>query len=248
MGTDIHMFCEVNRDGVWEFTVPEGFECEECKGTGTLVYGPQAQPQYVGKTHQCYWCHGKGKITTYDNRSYRTFAVLAGVRNGTGFAGVPTGDAITPISEPKGRPKKMSKKGRDWFRRHGGDHSDSWLTVAEIDAYMANIPEKRSFTGLIALSDVPEFLRDGKPRSWCGGVGGPSVQIFTLDQAKKILEENPDCAKPTEDMVFASDYVRVDWEESFRDTIDPAFFRYLDTLRPLAEDPANIRLVFNFDS
>lgn len=38
------------------------------------------------------------------NRHYQLFAVLADVRNGTGFAGVKTGDAVEPISEPRGYP------------------------------------------------------------------------------------------------------------------------------------------------
>lgn len=40
-----------------------------------------------------------------DNRNYDTFAVLANVRNGYGFAGVDTGDGFIPISQPRGYPK-----------------------------------------------------------------------------------------------------------------------------------------------
>lgn len=32
------------------------------------------------------------------DRHYQLFAVLAGVRNGYGFAGVPTGEPVTPIA------------------------------------------------------------------------------------------------------------------------------------------------------
>ena len=39
-----------------------------------------------------------------DHRNYDTFAVLADVRNGYGFAGCDTGDGFEPISEPKGFP------------------------------------------------------------------------------------------------------------------------------------------------
>ena len=37
-------------------------------------------------------------------RHYQLFAVLAGVRNGTGFAGVVTGEPVEPISRPRGYP------------------------------------------------------------------------------------------------------------------------------------------------
>lgn len=39
-----------------------------------------------------------------ENRHYQLFAVLAGVRNGHGFAGTPTGDEVTPIAAPRGLP------------------------------------------------------------------------------------------------------------------------------------------------
>lgn len=42
-----------------------------------------------------------------DNRSYDTFAILANVRNGYGFAGCDTGDGYEPICEPKGFPNNF---------------------------------------------------------------------------------------------------------------------------------------------
>lgn len=44
------------------------------------------------------------------NRHYQLFAALAGVRNGVGFAGVPTGEAIKPIAEPRGLPADFGSK------------------------------------------------------------------------------------------------------------------------------------------
>lgn len=44
-----------------------------------------------------------------DYRNYRTFAVLAGVRNGYGFAGFDKGDPITPTSQPRGLPDDLSQ-------------------------------------------------------------------------------------------------------------------------------------------
>ena len=47
-------------------------------------------------------------IVPSQDRNYRAFAVLADVRNGYGFAGFSTGDAVIPISEPRGLPDDMS--------------------------------------------------------------------------------------------------------------------------------------------
>ncbi len=43
-----------------------------------------------------------------EERHYQLFAVLAGVRNGYGFAGVPTGERVKPISSPRGLPKDFA--------------------------------------------------------------------------------------------------------------------------------------------
>lgn len=42
------------------------------------------------------------------DRHYQLFAVLAGVRNGHGFARVRTGEAVKPIAEPRGLPKDFA--------------------------------------------------------------------------------------------------------------------------------------------
>jgi hypothetical protein len=53
--------------------------------------------------------------------------VLADVRNGT------WGDPLKPISEPRGLPKDIDPVVVDDFEF--GDHSQSWLTLAELQAY-----------------------------------------------------------------------------------------------------------------
>lgn len=96
------------------------------------------------------------------DRHYQLFAVLAGVRNGHGFAGVPTGEAVTPIAEPRGLPddfaiedeahplatlEHMNPLSRKWHEDDEklevwmGDHSHSWLTGKEILAWAEKAPE-----------------------------------------------------------------------------------------------------------
>lgn len=58
------------------------------------------------------------KVARYGGRNYVLFAILAGVRNGSGY---------TPICEPRGFPPG--------FTVDDYDHTPSWLTVREILDY-----------------------------------------------------------------------------------------------------------------
>lgn len=48
-----------------------------------------------------------------DNRSYNTFAMLADVRNGSGFAGIKTSDGFPVIHEPRGLPADLERDEND---------------------------------------------------------------------------------------------------------------------------------------
>ena len=81
--------------------------------------------------------YGVGTGEPFGWRSYSVFAFLAGVRNYSG---------ITPISEPRGLPDDLKLPAEDddvdaWL----GDHSYSWLSVAELDAfdYHAEVEDRR---------------------------------------------------------------------------------------------------------
>ncbi len=108
------------------------------------------------------------------DRNYHTFAILADVRNGSGFAGVKTGDQWTPISQPRGLPEDRATfdSGENihyedpsyvWL----GDHSYSWLTLSELQAY--DLSGNYRTSGVINKKQEAE-LKEGKtPESWCGG-------------------------------------------------------------------------------
>lgn len=74
----------------------------------------------------------------FGNRNYSVFGFLAGVRNYS---------AVQPISEPRGLPKDFSCNdidGGDWL----GDHSFSWLSLAELEAFnYEGMMEDRRYTG-----------------------------------------------------------------------------------------------------
>jgi hypothetical protein len=104
MGTDIHLWVEKkNADNTWSFAQLEPWDCDWCGGTGAgNEWREGATPA------PCYWCAGQKKVNRYSSRNYDLFAMLAGVRNGRGFAGIKTGDGFIPISEPRGWPADLS--------------------------------------------------------------------------------------------------------------------------------------------
>jgi len=116
MGCDIHSFVEVkNASGKWE------------KATGFKSDHYDKDSDYFSQEEF------RNGDCVLDARNYNEFAILANVRNGYGFAGVDTGDALKPISMPKGLPEDVSKEVKFESDEWGCDgHSHSWLTAREI--------------------------------------------------------------------------------------------------------------------
>ena len=175
------------------------------------------------------------------NRHYQLFAVLAGVRNGYGFAGVRTGDAIDPISEPRGLPKdfdvdvevhpiKDSSILTPWRRYYDpsdlsvwmGDHSHSWLTADEMLEWYDHAPAV-VHEGVISRRDYEEWDGVSPPSDYCGGIPGRDVVMF-----------------PEKGWT----YVRVGWTASLATEL--AYF--FDEVRRLREEHGEVRFVFGFDS
>jgi len=101
MGTDIHLRVQFkNSKDHWEFV--------ESK----------IPSKYDGTQEPEEW---------YDTRNYRVFAILANVRNGYGFAGIPYSRPLNFISEPKGLPKDLENE--EFFDML---HSCSWLSLKEL--------------------------------------------------------------------------------------------------------------------
>lgn len=121
MGTDIHLLAERQTDNGWEVVPGPVVPCDMCDF-------------YKGR--ECYYCKNerRRRVQWYDDRHYVIFAALADVRNGYGFAGIPTHESLQPISPPRGRPADLSAEADEWLEDHG-DHSDTWLSMEEINAY-----------------------------------------------------------------------------------------------------------------
>ena len=116
----------------------------------------------------------------YPGRNYDEFAILADVRNGSGFAGVDTGDLYEPIAAPKGIPDDCSDEVLDDYEGWGADaHSASWLTLKELKAtpqYWSKTVKKR---GMITKAQAQHLEETGeKPTSWSGGVWGAGAENY----------------------------------------------------------------------
>lgn len=218
MGTDIHMVVERFDGKAWQ---PVRFNERPCVPT-------------CPKNETCWRCWGRGRVSDpiYDGRSYSLFAVLAGIRSGSGFAGTPTGDPIPPISEPRGIPEDFASDRGDI-----GEYGFSWLTLAELQAFDWSQPVKRD--GWVRPDQFKVFRETGRPNGWCAwAAGGETTHVSNTEMARLIMQ-----GKAT-DRTFTT----VEWLSPLIPP-DHEWMRALERLEALAEGkPEHVRIVFGFDS
>ena len=157
--------------------------------------------------------NGKWEVLESDppalkHRNYNTFAILADVRNGSGFAGIRTGGGFNPIAEPRGLPDDLSdelqgvKEERRAYEdepRWFGDHSFTWLTLREILEY--DYQQSTSERGVLT-PDVwlkLEHDRDWKakvydedmarPEQWSGMISGGDTVIISAEEARRRVKD-----------------------------------------------------------
>lgn len=192
------------------------------------------------------------------DRHYQLFAVLAGVRNGRGFAGVVTGQEVVPISEPRGYPEgfkvdendchvvgrleEIDPRRQKWhkaeFCEEGenplalsmGDHSHSWLTGEEMLNWYANAPVVVQ-TGIMSRDAYNKWDKVSHPESYCGGVWGAG--IITIKDNKQERENTPNWT-----------HIAVEWDASLREECGYFF----DEVARLQAEHGKVRFVFGFDS
>ena len=226
MGTDIHLYVEKKTSKGWE-----------------EVLAPYER-SYGGRSWSPYRETGKWDDPRPDptNRHYNVFGFLADVRNGRGFAGVYTGEPTPPQFPGRGIPKDTSmKKVGETEDDEGylpiGDHSFTHATLKELlDAPW----DMEVYSG--GLVSVNEFLnRDehGVPPSWCGGVGGGDTQIIdSPEKFQKMIDAGED---------LTGKYCRVGWKWKPLENSD--FRRWcVEVLKPMVEDPEDMRVLIGFDS
>lgn len=181
----------------------------------------------------------------FRNRNYDLFGILANVRNGSGFAGIQTGEGWPSIADDRGFPDDFDADKAlpdpaypEYGPRSLGDHSFTWVSLDELKAFDWDGTETWLY-GVVPAEQYERLSASGEsPDSYCGGTHGPGIVTYDPDdyKAAKIAGALP--KRP---------HVRMGWPETARSaTYDwpGKVFPWLDSLaegRPL-------RLVMGFDS
>lgn len=258
MGTDIHMAVEVKKNGRWERRLPVGDE----RDPYLVEQAKKAQASRTDDWGKSYYPR-RAQVTWFDHRNYDAFAILANVRNGHGFAGIPTGGGFVPISDPRGLPDDLSPEVRklDYMSRpedddthedehdvNLGDHSQSWLSLEELLAYDWN--QTTTHYGCLPLAtfvDRIEKNKTGFPDSYSGGISGPGIVLLSRADALTRLHGGGIAERKGEHV-----YVREEWTSTYAEAAGALYDRLVPNLKALAEregvSPADVRIVFGFDS
>lgn len=249
MGTDIHMLAEYRaaQSDPWGIlTAPE-------------VVKDEWEKKYYNQQPDDPWRHNRWRYSWYTGRNYNLFGQLANVRNGSGFAGVDLGDGWIPISHPRGLPADLSKKARKLHEAADDEGSQedafwlgydnySWLDGKDLQNY--DLTQTSNVRGVISLEDWTEWWNRTKGAepfegSYSGGISGPRIVTMTQKEALARLTAAGGSIVTSIDTKL---YVQAEWSMTYHD-VAPWFW---DTVVPalLADvsDPANVRLVFGFDS
>ncbi len=170
----------------------------------------------------------------FRSRNYDLFGILADVRNGSGFAGIHTGDGWPSIAPGRGLPEGVSEP--DDYSL--GDHSFTWVSLDELKAFPWDTTQTTLY-GVVPAEDYERLSAAGEsPTSWSGGISGHGIVTYETDQYRAVKAAGLLSKRP---------YVRMSWPETARTaTYDwpGKVFPWLDELaagRPL-------RLVMGFDS
>lgn len=233
MGCDIHFYVERVEDGAWASAdrwTPDG-DSEANEPPVTLDY----------------------KDSFYHDRNYDLFAILAGVRNGRGFAGCDTGDGFVPISEPRGLPEDLSPQVRAEAERWDGDgHSHSWLTVQELLDY--DWTQTTTHRGFVTAADFWRWNRWDRgrgesPKSWCGMVDGAAIRKVGETELTTMLDAfGRDWS--AEDRIkreLAGVHARCEWEQPYYKAVRRFWSDAVPRLLRVGK-PTAVRCVFWFDN
>lgn len=226
MGCDIHMHYEIEKNGYWQH-----LDWEKEFQIGTYDDGSPKRDYDKIFNHPL-----------YIGRNYDLFAILANVRNGRGFAGVETGTGFKPISMPRGLPVDCTSGVKEQSENWGLDgHSHSWMLLSELLAFDYD----NQFTVQYGVVDEAEYVQwkeVGKPKSWCGGVSGRSIKHVSNGLMEGYITGD---FQKEEGIEY---YTKVQWRESYRESVGPQWFETLEYLKRLGVDSTQVRLVFWFDN
>jgi hypothetical protein len=189
MGCDIHTMAEINYGDGWREITAAVFD--------SSYFSPDQEISVHNVPHTS---------VPYSGRNYRLFSRLADVRNGYGFAGVDTGDYITPLAEPRGIPADASKGWRDYAEDDVDLHSATYFTARELIDADWDFPI--TIRGVVSEEQYIQLKSEGKsPESWAGGISaGNSITVTEAEYELGIRA-------PKGERTF----VQMEWTQSFRE-------------------------------
>ena len=190
------------------------------------------------------------------DRNYDLFAILADVRNGSGFAGIKTGDGFEIISKPKGLPEDADPVTLETACT--GDHSDTWITLQEILDF--DWTRTTRHTGVVDATQFEKWDRMKEyipgPASYAGDVSGSKIKHISNEEMRAHIqdvfggnrygqERNACLSKLDNNLV-----TRLEWESGYTETTTQVWEKILPTMLKLGKEYGynNVRLVMNFDS
>ena len=225
MGTDIHIAIEIKKGDTWEL-----HDWQEPYNTGETHPDGSPKRDY----HEMMldpFCIG---------RNYNLFAILADVRNGVGFAGTDTGDGFVPIANPRGIP--VDSVSIQEVDEEGWGHDFSWLGLDELLNYDWH-GQTTKHRGVVDVLEYFYFKEHGQPRSWSGG---GSMEIISNEEMDKRYDAMVEGLR--DGPVPFSPQTVVEWEESYYESCKFFVDKTIPALQALSDNPANVRILFFFDS
>lgn len=242
MGCDIHLYVEKKVGENW--TALDKFEREEPD--------EDYEAGYISVPYS---------DRLYSGRNYDLFAILADVRNGSGFAGCKTGDGFVPIAMPRGIPDDASAEVKEIAEQWDVDgHSHSFFTLRELLDYDWTQTTKK--TGWVDFAEWERWSRYARhhgegPQSYCGGGGGANIEHVSAEEMDARVSKYRELQRADNDAAkeFASSqasvYAQAVWETSYFRAADDFFACTLPRLLKLAGGTAgldDLRIVFFFDN
>jgi hypothetical protein len=198
----------------------------------------------------------------YADRNYNVFAMLAGVRNGRGFAGSDIGDPVVPVAEPRGIPSDASLDVLLWWLTWQ-EHTPSWLTARElvdVDWHGNKIVHH----GYVDPDNFWRFNQWKKPQEWCADVSGFAIQKVSNTEMLRRIEDLEICTSwnrreyaakhrqaPDIRSFCEGTYTQIEWTTSWAESAGDFLHTVLAMVRVASLHKLtldDVRAVFFFDS